>query len=237
MPNTRYNASSLLNPYQGLLTSPANGIVDIDHMTNVGLTGDPSLAAKYVGRQNFTSGTATFVRTAATAAGRYGTNVITPDGTGNGRIQQETASVYLSTSSPWIVEASVNFVTAGVYFVGFAELIASATVVITTGGAFAAAVQGCGICIQTDDKLDIISMGTDDSANTAVTDLVTLTAGTWYRLGVKAWQGKVEAYVDGRKVGQQTMTHTITTAMTPCVAQATVTSGKNLTVDWIGVAY
>lgn len=235
MPNTRYNANSLFNPFQGLLSAPANGIVHVDHLSAVGATA--SVDSAYVGQQNTSSGTATFAVETATESDHYGVCALTSDGTGTARISNQAGTVLLSASVPWHMEALVKFVTGGSYFIGFHEYTASGTNAITTT-TFAANTQGCGWMIQTDDKGDLISRGTSsDTLNTAVTDVYTFTAGTWYRIGIRAKQGLLEGFVNGRKVGQQTMSTTITTAMTPSCCQSTATAAKILRVDWIGVAY
>lgn len=234
MPNTKYNSASLFNPFQGMFTTPANGIVDVDNHLVFGTTAVTT--TKWIARDE-TANAATPAYATATEAGRYGVITLTPHASGGLRFCQNKDNIYLSASNPYYMEAAVKFVTGGSYFVGFAELVANQSAVISAG-ALAATIQGCGIAIQTDDKMDLISLGTSgDTANTAVADIQTLTAGTWYRLGIKAWQGKLEGYVNGRKVSQQTMTTTITTAMTPTLVAASSGATKILTVDWIGVAY
>lgn len=230
-----YNQKSITQPFVGIAGASTIGYADIEHFTVIGATGDAA-KPRFVGRQEG-AGTATIAALTAAEAGRYGVVTITPDATSGGRVCQEVASVLLHESNPVYVEWWVKFVTAGSYFVGLSEVTASATGTISSG-ALAATQQGCGLAIQTDDKLDIISRGTSgDTANTAVTDVGTLTAGTWYRLGIRATTGLLEAYVDGRYVGRQVMTTALTTALTPTAVAATATATKILSVDLVAVGF
>lgn len=230
-----YNQKSLTGPFVGIAGASTIGYADIEHFTVIGATGDAA-KPRFVGRQEG-AGTATIAAGTADTYGRYGVVTITPDTTSGGRVCQEVASVLLHASDPVFVEWWVKFVTAGSYFVGLAEVVSSASAVISSG-ALGATVQGVGLAIQTDDKLDIISRGTSgDTANTAVADVITLTAGTWYRLGIKATTGLVEAYVDGRYVGRQVMTTALTTALTPTAVAATNTATKILSCDLVAVGF
>lgn len=225
----QYNSKTIVRPFQSL--SIASNIIDLDHLVVVGATGDAA-KPRYVGRQEG-AGTATIAVATATEADRYGVWTITPDGTSGGRICQEAGTVFLSATTPWVVEAAVKFVTAGSYFVGLATATNSATPIISAGAI--GSTMGVGVAIQTDDKCDIISKGS--SANTAVADMMTLTAGTWYRVAIKAWTTRSEAYIDGRLVGTQTHTYSVTGAMAPSIAACTANAAKILTADWIAVGY
>ena len=221
------NTASILFPLEGL--NPADYFVDIDHLQSLGATATAS--SKYVGRLNAASNSGTIVVSTATVAGHPGVALSTP-GSGDGnRIQQEVANFLPAANNPILMEAYVSFVTGGVYAIGWGEAIANQSPIAGASG-LESNVHGVAAIIQTDDKLDVAaSDGT--TAATTLTDQVTLTAGTWYRIGVKTWPTVSEVYVDGRKVS--TIRHA-TLAAKPMTPFAGADAGGALSVDYIGTA-
>lgn len=222
-----YNSGSLFNPFEGFGSSPAKGIVVADHFCNIGATGTPG--ALWVYRDDVASG-GTGVATAATAAGTVGEVVITPNATSGGRVQMEVAPVFLGTSDPVLFEAKLKFAVDGQYYIGFGEVVADQSAVISSS-AFASNIHGVALLINTDEKGDFIGKGTNGTATTAVTDQYTFTADTYYRIGLKAWSNKCEFYVNGRLIGTFVYaTNTVAGAVTPIIGATT--DSKALTIDW-----
>jgi len=224
------NTKSIIFPLDGL--NPAETHVDFDDLINVGATGDASLAAKYVARTESGANSGTCVVTTAAVAGAFGVAASTPGSATGNRIVQEVGNFLTSAAIPIAMEARVKFVTGGCYFIGWSEVTATATATVTTAG-MAATVPGVGALIQSDDKMDVCARGGDDTASTNLTDQVTLTAGTWYRIGVKTWPTYSEISVDGRKVS--TITHTTFAAhpLTPHAGTCGAGATKILSVDSI----
>jgi len=227
------NTASLIFPTEGL--NPAHYLTDVDHMFAVGLTGDPSLAAKYVLRQESSTNGGTVSILTQTVDGHPGIANVAPGSAAGGRIQMESASFLCAADNPIRMEAYCSFVTAGVYIIGWAELRATNATVATSSG-FTATVHGAAALIQTDDKMDVIALGAGDTASTNLTDQYTFTAGNWYRIGVETYPTFSNIYVDGRKVS--TITHTSLAALpcTPVVGCVTSGTTKILSVDYIGTA-
>ncbi len=229
----KYNQNSILLPADA--GSPAGYFVDIDHMFTVGLTGDPSLAAKYVLRQESNTNGGTVSILTQTVAGHPGIANVAPGSGAGGRIQMESASFLTSATKPIIMEAYCTFVTGGTYFVGFTEPRATNATVGTSSG-LTAGVQGSGVLIQTDDKADCVAIGGDGTVATILTDQYTFTAGTWYRIGVKQYPTVTECYVNGRLFSQITHTTLAADPMTPVAGCLGSGATKILSVDYIGTA-
>jgi hypothetical protein len=228
MSTATYNGASLANVFQGMGSAPAKGRIHVDDVFTFGTTA--SITTPWIVRDE-TANTATFVQTAASEAGRFGTMTITPHASGGGRLCQPYANYILSASDFTFCEWWVKFVTGGSYFIGLQALVANQSATFSAGALTA---NGCGVLIQTDDKMDLVSYS--GSANTAVTDVKTLTAGTWYRIGIRATTGLLEAYVDGRYVGRQVMSNAVTAALSPVISTGT-TATKILTADLCAVGY
>ena len=228
-----YNTGSILFPPDGL--DPASFHVDIDDLLTVGVTGDASLASKYVARTESGANTGTCVVSAAPVAGAYGVALSTPGSATGNRVVQEVGNFVPSASIPITMEARVKFVTGGCYFIGWSEVTATATATVTTSG-MAATVPGVGAVIQSDDKLDVVARGGDDTASTALTDQATLTAGTWYRIGVKTWPTYSEIYVDGKLRSKITHTTFVGFPLTPHVGSCGAGATKILSIDLIGTS-
>lgn len=228
-----YNSASILFPPDGL--NPANYMVDVDHMFVVGLTGDPSLAAKYVLRQESMTNGGTVSILTQTVDGHPGIANVAPGSAAGGRIQMESASFLCADDNPIIMEAYVAFVTGGTYFIGWSELRATNATVGTSSG-FTATVHGAGCLIQTDDKMDVIALGAGDTASTTLTDQYTFTAGTFYRIGVKTYPTVSEIYVNGKLASKITHTSLAALPCTPCVGCLGSGTTKILSVDYIGTA-
>jgi hypothetical protein len=226
------NSASVLFPLDGL--NPADYFVDVDHMFGVGATGDAA-KPKYVLRQEATTNGGVVTFAAVSVDGRPGIARVATGTAAGGRIQMEQAAFLPAADNPIIMEASVSFVTGGTYIIGWSELRDTNNTVGTSAG-FTSGVHGAAALIQSDDKLDVIALGAGDTASTNLTDQITLTAGTWYRIGVITWPTKSEIYVDGRKVS--TITHTSLAALpcTPVVGVFGSDNTKILSVDYIGVA-
>lgn len=225
----KYNANSILFPPDGL--APAYCSVDIDHMWVIGATGDAA-KPKYVYRQESSTNGGSGAAATSTVAGHPGIVTSTPGSAAGGRIQMEVAHFLPSATKPITMEALVSFVTGGIYFVGWSEVIATNATTLTSAG-FEANVHGVGALIQTDDYLDVVASD-DTTASTALTNQKLLTAGTWYRIGVKTWPTLSRIYVDGRLVSEITHATLAAKAMTPYAGTPGAGTTKILSVDYIG---
>lgn len=227
-----YNSASILFPPDGL--SPANYMVDIDHMFVVGATGDAA-KPKWVGRAEGATNSGALAAATSTVAGHPGVITSTPGSSSGARIQQEVAHFMPSATAPIIMEAYVSFVTGGTYAVGWVEVRADQATTGTSSG-LTATVQGVVGLIQSDDKLDVAAIGSGDTASTTLTDQYTFTAGTWYRIGVKTWPTYSEIYVNGKIVSQITHTTLAAQALTPFVGTWGAGATKIISIDYIGTA-
>jgi hypothetical protein len=206
-------AEVLLNP------SVAHGIID-----------DFRTLTEWDARTNVASG-----GTTALAADSYAGEVtLTPNGTGGCHLELKTEAFNPGASAVYFL-ARAKIVTAGQYFLGFAQKVAANSAVISSNAI--AAGTGAGFLIQTDNKIDIISK---DSAGTAVRtqDLVTVTAGTYHNFGIILYDTSADFFFNGKKIG----TTAIATGMGTTTAKhvvpsfEAVTNSTVLTVDFCAVA-
>lgn len=226
-----YNSGSILFPPDGL--DPASVHIDIDDLLVVGVTGDAAKAAKYVARTESGANTGTCVASTATVAGAFGVALSTPGSATGNRVVQEVANFLTSATLPISMETRVKFVTGGTYFIGWSKVTATDTATVTSSG-LASGIYGAGALIQSDDYLDAIARGGDDTASTALTNQIFLTAGTWYRIGVKTWPTVTEIYVNGKIASKITHTTLAASAVTPHVGTCGAGTTKILSIDLVG---
>lgn len=225
----KYNANSILFPPDAL--APASVECDIDHMWVIGATGDAA-KPKWVGRAEGASNSGALAAATATVAGHPGVITSTPGSSSGARIQMEVAHFMPSDTRPITMEAYIKFVTAGTYFIGWCEVLADQAATATSSG-LASNVHGVGVLIQSDDYIDVVASD-DTTASTTLTNQKLLTAGTWYRIGVKTWPTVSKIYVDGRLVSEITHATLAAKAMTPLAGTCGAGATKILSVDYIG---
>ena len=233
----RYNSATLVTPFRGMAT--ASIVYDFDHLNHVGATGTAS--ANFVLRTEGASNTGSGGQNGAEvtpSAGEYGAYYITSGSSSGARLCHENGNLIPITGTPIMCEFKAKFTSGSSCFFGFMKPIATATATCTT--ALAASTPGAGALITTAGAIGLISQGFGGSANTAVTGIQTLTAATYYRIGIKLFTNKQELYLNGKKIGEQAFgTDTLgsgdanAAGLSPTATLITVSKTKGLVADWI----
>ena len=206
-------AESVLNPYAAhSLFEEFRLLTEWDARTSINSGATPALVADSIG----------------------GEVAITPNGTGGGHLELKTEA-YSPITHPVYFAARAKITTAGVYFIGLTQKVATNTLVVTTNAITAG--TGAGFLIQTDNNADLISTDSDGT-DVRTQDVKALTAGTYYNFGIVLYDTVADFYIDGKKVGSTAIASGMGAGAAKNVVPSfeAVTSAKVLTIDWCAVS-